>query len=207
LWYETAFTPRSGAASRCHSGIFSSFLIRASAFGIDAGESLGDRARHLLAAQRIEIEVRIAERVQFALGPVLAGRNLERLDVDRRVDVGRARGQDLRIARDFEERRKERVFETEPLHDQRVGAVQLRHEAGLHGDLVGVLAAAGDRDDLDALAADLARHVRDVRKRRDDAQHRCRGLRREEQDQTDENATNDLQSHGCDSRGNRSIAG
>ena len=86
---------------------------------------------------------------------------------------------------DLEQRRQERVLETEPVHDDRVGAVELGHEARLHGNLVRILAALGDRDDLDAVAADLPRHVGDVRRGRDDAQHRRGGLRRDEQQRAD----------------------
>ena len=156
-------------------------LVGRRSVGIDAGETLGDRLRHLLAAHRIHAEVRIAERVQLALRAVLAGRHLERLDVHRGVDVPGARRQDLRVARHFEQRGQEGVLETEPVHDDRVGAIELRDEARLHRDLVRILVALRDRDHLDAVAADLARHVGDVGRRRDHPQHRRRGIRHAEQ--------------------------
>jgi hypothetical protein len=174
------------------------------ALGIDALEALGDRARHQLALLGVEIEVWIAERVELALRAVLTGRHLERLHVERRVDVGARTRHDVRVARRLEQRWDEGVLETEPLHDQRVGPVQLRHEGRLHRHLVGILSPLGDRDDLDPVAADLRGDVGHVGQRCDHAQggrrRTGRGGAAECCQKDEKDAPSAERSHGCDSR-------
>jgi hypothetical protein len=84
-------------------------------------------------------------------------RHLEPLDPLRGVDEAGSAGLHLGVSRVGEQRRRPADLELEADFDEEVGALQFQQVRRLGVDEVRILEAGGDRRDLDARAADLAR--------------------------------------------------
>ena len=130
-------------------------LVVGLAGGIELGEPGRDRARDDAAVLGIGPVVGVAVRMHVAHGARdLLRRPLQDLAADRGVEVAAAARLDLGVAALRHQRRQVARFELEPGHDHEVGARELQHERGLGVDEVRILVALGQREGLDAIAAD-----------------------------------------------------
>ncbi len=87
----------------------------------------------------------------------LPRRNLENLDVLRRVEDTRGASLDFRVAAARDQRGQPANLQFAADRDEHIGAADLEDEARFRIDLMRILIAPRERDDVHAIAADFAR--------------------------------------------------
>jgi len=144
------------------------------------GEMVGDHFQGL----GIEVVVRIAERVDVALGAIHRARGfLEHVDAFRCVhEPGRAL-LNLGIPTARQHQRQPAAVELEPDRDEHVGVLNRLHQARLRRDEVRVLVPAAEALGGHVFSADMLRDRGEIGQRRGDLEVRERRRRREDGDQ------------------------
>ena len=131
----------------------------------------GDDAR----VDRINDEVRIAQRMDVALGTRQLRRHFEHADAFVTEDASGLARRELGVARAREQRRQPADFQFRAALDERIGPVELHDEAGLGVHEVRVFRGPRERGDLDLVAADFLRDSREVRRGDDNIKFGVRG--------------------------------
>ena len=127
---------------------------------VDLRKARGQRIGHLGDVARIEMDVRIAARMDVAHRAIDDLGNLDARDELRGFQVTRRPGLDSRVAGLREKQRQPADFEIRAGTQQEVGRARSRNQAGTRLDAMRILQCRGGRVDRDPIAADLVRKRR-----------------------------------------------
>jgi hypothetical protein len=132
---------------------------------------------------RIELHVRVAERMDVAHRAVELRGHLEKSQCRRRLEITRRPALDLRVAGLLQQDRQPADLELGAIRDDEIGRARARNQARLRVHAMHVLHRRGCGVDVDVIAAELGRERAPVGGRREHADRRLRRQRQGEEQQ------------------------